>query len=109
MEPSWQQGGGDDLSPIAGLLAGILAIAVVILSGWMTIVAFVGGTMPILGWETEGGLGTGLLWLLFVDPIVITVMIWLSTAVTLAVDRLAKQAGSSGGSGPDRGEGSDRW
>jgi hypothetical protein len=109
MEPSWERGGSDELSPIAGLLAGILAIGVVILSGWMTIVAFVGGTMPILGWEMDGGVGTGLLWLLFVDPIVITVMIWLGTAVTLAVDRLAKQASGSGGSDPHRGEGSDRW
>lgn len=106
MEPSWQQGGGDDLSPIAGLLAGILAIAVVILSGWMTIVAFVGGTMPILGWETEGGLGTGLVWLLFVDPIVITVMIWIGSAITMAVDRVLKAA--AGGPGSHRGEGSDR-
>jgi hypothetical protein len=63
------------------------AIAVVVLSAlvtavvstWCTVVAFVGGTMPIVGWHTEGSVGLGLLWVLVVDPIVM-IASWLLTA-----------------------------
>lgn len=61
--------------------------AAIVLSTWTTVIAFVGGTMPIVGWETDGGLVTGLLWLVFVDPIVMTLCYWatLILAIPLAL------------------------
>lgn len=66
------------LPPIAKVIVWLTAIATVVFSGWCTVVAFTGGTLPILGWHLDGGIPTGLLWLFIVDPIVIVVCQWLS-------------------------------
>lgn len=67
---------GEEL-PLPAKVVGVLGVATaVVLSTWMTIIAFVGGRMPLIGWETDGGIGTGLMWLLVVDPFVITVVYW---------------------------------
>jgi hypothetical protein len=57
--------------------------AAIVLSFWTTIIAFVGGTMPIIGWETDGGLVTGVVWLMFVDPILMTVCYWATMIVAV--------------------------
>lgn len=67
----------DEELPLPAKVVGALGVATaVVLSTWMTIIAFVGGRMPLIGWETDGGIGTGLVWLLVVDPFVITVVYW---------------------------------
>lgn len=58
----------------------VSAVLTLALTTWMTVVAFVGGTMPVVGWETDGGILVGLLWLVFVDPIVVSAC-WLLTTV----------------------------
>ena len=58
------------------------AVLTLALTTWMTVVAFVGGTMPVVGWETDGGIVVGLLWLVFVDPIVVSAC-WLLTTVVV--------------------------
>ena len=58
------------------------AVLTLALTTWMTVVAFVGGTMPVVGWETDGGIVVGLLWLVFVDPIVVSAS-WLLTTVVV--------------------------
>jgi hypothetical protein len=56
-----------------------------VLSTWWTIIAFTGGTMPVIGYETEGGLGQGLLWVFVIDPIVVMVMAWVFMLIALPV------------------------
>lgn len=60
----------------------VSAVLTLVLTTWMTVVAFVGGTMPVVGWETDGGIVVGLLWLVFVDPIVVSAC-WLLTTVVV--------------------------
>jgi hypothetical protein len=96
MDPYWEPGRGldgdaEDLSPVTLVVLWVLAAVVAVLTGWMTIVAFVGGRMPIVGWEVEGGLGTGLLWLLFVDPIVFGAMMAAGSAVAAVVEWVVEQ------------------
>ena len=57
--------------------------AAVVFSIWTTIIAFVGGTMPIIGWETDGGIVTGLIWVVVVDPILMAVFYWATLLVVL--------------------------
>ena len=73
------------MHPVTGAVMALLGIATVVISTWMTIVAFVGGTMPIIGLESDGGLGNGLFWLFIVDPIVLTVAYWIAMAVAMAL------------------------
>ena len=76
----------DEDIPPAIKVVGFAGVAVaVVLSTWMTIIAFVGGTMPIIGWETDGGIVVGLLWLFFVDPIVIAAGYWLTMLAVLPI------------------------
>lgn len=60
----------------------VSAVLTLVLTTWMTVVAFVGGTMPVVGWETDGGVVVGVLWLVFVDPIVVSAC-WLLTTVVV--------------------------
>jgi hypothetical protein len=70
--------------PLPARLVTYLGIAAaIVLSFWTTVIAFVGGTMPIIGWETDGGLVTGLVWLMFVDPILMTVCYWVTMIVAV--------------------------
>jgi hypothetical protein len=73
----------DDMPIAARVIVGIGVVAAVVLSTWMTVIAFIGGTMPIIGWETDGGLATGVLWLMFVDPILMTVCYWATMIVAV--------------------------
>lgn len=74
-----------DLHPISKVVIGATSLGAAILLAWWTITAFVGGTMPVIGWETDGGVGTGLLWLFVVDPIAMTVLMWASMVVSLPI------------------------
>ena len=69
----------NDLPLAATAVAALSALATAVLSTWCTVVAFVGGTMPIVGWETQGSVALGLVWVLVVDPVVMTAS-WLCTA-----------------------------
>ncbi|QGG94378.1 hypothetical protein [Actinomarinicola tropica] len=76
---------GTGLTLAAKGVATLSGIGTVVLTTWMTVVAFVGGTMPIIGWETDGGLATGILWLFVVDPIVVSACWLLTTVVVLPI------------------------
>jgi len=78
-------GGEDDLSTAARAVGAVAGLAVVVWATWCTVLAFVGGTMPILGWQTEGGVGEGLLWLFLIEPIVVTVAIWVTSLLVALV------------------------
>jgi hypothetical protein len=72
-------------SSIAAFAGGVTGLASAVLLTWWTVIAFVGGRMPLIGIETEGGVGLGLLWLFVIDPIAATVLYWISIAVVLPV------------------------
>ena len=55
---------------------------------WATVVAFVGGTLPIIGIRLPGGLLSGLLWLFVADPILMTVGYWIGLVIVLPVQAL---------------------
>lgn len=76
----------DDDTPVpVQVVGGALALAAAVWATWCTVIAFAGGTMPLIGVETEGGVGFGLLWLFVFDPIAMTVAYWLSMVVLLPV------------------------
>lgn len=79
----------NDLATLVGKgLAALTALAVGAYSLWCTWIAFAGGTMPLLGWEVSGGIGTGLFWLFIVDPIIITIGYWLSMLAVIPITLL---------------------
>jgi len=73
----------DELHPVVRAFVAIAAVAVGLFSLWCTVIAFVGGTIPLFGWEMDGGIGTGLLWLFIIDPIVITLGYWAAMLIAL--------------------------
>lgn len=77
-----------EIHPVTKALAAIPATATVIFSLWCTIIAFTGGTLPLVGWNIDGGVGTGLLWIFIIDPIVVTVGCWVSTLIALPIELL---------------------
>lgn len=62
------------MKPVAQLF-GLMAAAY---STYATILAFIGGTLWPIGYEISGGLGTGLLFIFIIDPILILVFYWAS-------------------------------
>lgn len=84
---------GNDIHPIAKLLTYIIAGAFGLFGLWCTVIAFVGGTIPIIGWELSGGLLSGLLWLFIADPILMTVGYWVGMIVVIPVHLLISWLG----------------
>ncbi|HZJ04736.1 MAG TPA: hypothetical protein VFD59_04595 [Nocardioidaceae bacterium] len=80
----------DDMHPLAVAVTIPLMIAVAVLLLWWTVVAFTGGRMPIIGIETQGGLGFGLFWVFIVDPIAAGVLAFLGSIVSAAVNGVAE-------------------
>lgn len=64
-------------------LAPVIAAAAGIWGLWCTIVGFVGGTMPIIGFETEGSLFLGLFMLFIGESILMTVAYWVAMLVLM--------------------------
>lgn len=78
-------GSTDDVHPVVKVVATVLGVATGVWSTWCTVIAFVGGTMPLIGLETSGGFGLGVLWILIFDPLAITVAYWISMAVLIPI------------------------
>lgn len=69
---------------LLGVLASIFGLAAAIWSSWCTVIAFIGGTMPIVGIRVDSGSITGGLLMLFVgEPILITVAYWVGMLIFL--------------------------
>lgn len=75
----------DDLPALARAFSLLLPCVLGFLSVWWTLTAFLGGRMPLLGIDTDGGVGFGLLWLFVIDPIVMSVAVTLSTWLAVLV------------------------
>ncbi|GIU84932.1 MAG: hypothetical protein KatS3mg008_1707 [Acidimicrobiales bacterium] len=76
---------GDPQTPAAESLAAVLTVIAEIFMIWCTIIAFVGGRVPIFGWEFEGSVGQGLVWLLFLSPLVGTIVYWAAIVLVAPV------------------------
>ena len=77
------------------LIVGIpLAIVLFIWAGWITVTAFVGGQAPFFFVDFEGvNPIRGLIWLIIVDPLVLTVAYWVFMLVMLPIGALAAAIG----------------
>lgn len=68
-----------------------MAAATLLMNTWWIGVASVGGRMPIIGYETAGGVMTGMVWLLIAAPILsVTVYIWGSLLVMVPVTAVSR-------------------
>ncbi len=80
----------DPLSTVLGSLVGTFSVVTMT---WMVVLGFVGGTVPVLGWELPGGVTGGLAWLMVMASVGV-VALWfvplmLSTAAYAGLSRLA--------------------
>ncbi|HYH49709.1 MAG TPA: hypothetical protein VEG38_09190 [Acidimicrobiia bacterium] len=80
----------DPLSTVLGSLVGTFSVLSMV---WMVVLGFVGGTVPVLGWELAGGVGGGLLWLMFMASVGVVVLwivpLMLSMAAYAGLSRAA--------------------
>ena len=79
-----------DIHPIAQVVTVLFAVAVGLYGLVCTWVAFAGGTVPLLGWEFQANPFQGLAFLIFVEPLIITVGFWVSMIVVIPLDLLLK-------------------
>jgi hypothetical protein len=80
----------DPLSTVLGSLVGTFSVLSI---GWMVVLGFVGGSVPVVGWHLPGGPAGGLAWLMVVASLG-TVVLWfvplmLSMAAYAGLSRLA--------------------
>ena len=80
--PGWVMG----LVVLAAVTAGVWGM-------WCTIIGFVGGTMPIIGYETEGSLGLGLFMFFIGEPLLLTVAYWATMLVFMPVAMIFSRTG----------------
>ena len=73
------------LDSIGSALGAGFGIAGLVLAAWWTAVAFVGGTMPLLGTEAEGGVVDGLEHLLLVTPCTVSALYFLGFVASVVV------------------------
>ncbi len=83
----------DDVHPLVKGLTFVVAGAFAIYGLWATVIAFIGGTLPIIGITLRGGLFTGLLWLFIFDPILMTVGYWIGMIIVLPIHALISWLG----------------
>jgi hypothetical protein len=80
----------DPLSTVLGSLVGTFSV---LSMAWMVILGFVGGSVPVLGWQLSGGLGGGLAWLMVVASLGVVVLwlvpLTLSMAAYAGISRMA--------------------
>jgi hypothetical protein len=77
-----------DLHPFVKGLVFIIAGAFALYGIWATIIAFVGGVLPIVGIRLPGGLISGILWMVIADPILMTVGYWIGMIVVIPIQML---------------------
>ena len=73
----------DELHPLVGAVVGLIAFTCGAFSLWCTVVAFAGGTLPLLGWNMKGSVADGVLWLFIATPILSTLGYWAAVIITM--------------------------
>jgi hypothetical protein len=70
-------------SPAVIAIGIITAVTTSVWATWCTWIAFVGGTLPLLGWHMDGNLLVGLLFIFFVEPLLLTAGYWAGIVLAL--------------------------
>ena len=78
----------DDLHPVVKVIAAVTAIGSGVFATVVTVVAFRGGTVPLLGWETDGGVIPGMFALIVAFPMISMVGYWLGMVVAMPLQWL---------------------
>lgn len=89
------------LSPMR-LVSGLLGLAATTWLTWCTVVAFIGGSLPLVGVHLDGGVGFGLFWLFVVDPLLGLVVYGIGFGISAAVasgESLPKRRNTSSNTG----------
>ena len=88
----------DDLHPVVKVIAAVTAIGSGVFATVVTVVAFRGGTVPLLGWETDGGAVPGMFALIVGFPMISMVGYWLGMVVAMPLQWLLgrRQRGKRG-------------
>jgi LppP/LprE lipoprotein len=73
----------EERHPVLQTVATLTGLASAVYATWCTVIAFIGGRLPIIGIEIDGSFGLGILWVIVIDPIVVTVCYWLSLVVMM--------------------------
>lgn len=68
---------------ILWIITGLVFISATVYSLWFTVIAFVGGRVPLLGWKLSGGFISGLFWSFLGDLVIFTVAHWIVLLITL--------------------------
>jgi uncharacterized membrane protein len=71
----------DPLSTVLGSLVGTFAVVTIT---WMVVLGFVGGTVPVTGWELPGGVGGGLAWLMVMASLGVLVLWFVPLMLSMA-------------------------
>lgn len=72
----------DPLSTVLGSLVGTFSVVSIL---WMVVLGFVGGTVPVVGWELPGGLAGGLAWLMVVASLGMLLLWFVPLMLSMAV------------------------
>ena len=83
----------DELNPVSKSIAFVIAASVSIWLLWCTVVAFTGGTLPLLGWKVDGGFVFGLVWVFLIDPIAMALGYWAGMVIALPLVAVSEKAG----------------
>lgn len=74
--------------PVTETIAVLFGLAVGVWALWCVVVAFTGGTLPLLGIETDGGLVTGVLCIVLGTPPVVAIASGVAVAVLVPLNKL---------------------
>jgi len=84
----------DDDVPVAVQVVGAVALlASLVVATVVTWVCFTGGTIPLLGIEVDGSFGLGVIALLFLDPLIMLVGLWVGMALAAPISWLVGRRG----------------
>jgi hypothetical protein len=76
---------GDEGNVMKSIITVVAVLALLWAELWCTVVAFTGGTLPLLGIYVDGGVGFGLLWLFVIGPALTGVVGMLTAAVVAGI------------------------
>lgn len=100
---------GRPSSPLEAFLVAVLGTGGPLVLGFLVVLGFVGGAVPVLGWELGGGLWSGLAWLALLGavPAALLVAVLVLSAVVRRLPPLRADERQPLGAGEDRPEADD--